>query len=72
MNERMLDSLLRISLKGPDVDKFPVADAVELWASLKIYIFFHEQFGTIFFIDFKMECDLMAVHTCTMYNHYFR
>ena len=35
MNERTLDSLLRISVEGPDIDKFPVADAVELWASLK-------------------------------------
>ena len=30
-----LDSLLRIALEGPDVDKFPVSHAVELWASLK-------------------------------------
>ena len=35
MNEKTLDSLLRIVLEGPDVDKFPVADAVELWASKK-------------------------------------
>ena len=35
MNEKMLDSLLRIMLEGSNVDKCPVADAVELWASKK-------------------------------------
>ena len=35
MNERTLTSLLRITIEGPDLDKFPVADAVELWASVK-------------------------------------
>ena len=35
MNEKTLDSLLRVVLEGSDVDKFPVADAVELWASKK-------------------------------------
>ena len=35
MNEKTLDSLLRIALEGPDVDKFPVAEAVEVWASQK-------------------------------------
>ena len=33
LNEKTLDSLLRIALEGPDVDKFPVADSAELWAS---------------------------------------
>ena len=32
MTER---TLLRISLEGPEVDKFPVTDAVELWATVK-------------------------------------
>ena len=35
MTERTLDSLLRIALEGPEVDKFPVTDAVELWATVK-------------------------------------
>ena len=35
MTERTLDSLLRIALEGPKVDKFPVTDAVELWTTVK-------------------------------------
>ena len=34
MNE--VDSLFRISVEGADVDKFPVADAVEIFGFLKI------------------------------------
>ena len=35
MSETTLDSLLRIVLKGPLIDAFPVADAVKLWAAKK-------------------------------------
>ena len=33
MNEKTLDSLLRITIEGPDIDKFPVTQAVQLSAS---------------------------------------
>ena len=35
MNEKTLDSLLRIAIEGPDIDKFPITQAVQLWASKK-------------------------------------
>ena len=49
MNERTLDSLLRITIEGPHLDKFPVSDTVELWASVKNRHFFIDI--TIFFIN---------------------
>lgn len=33
MNEKTLDALLRIAVEGPSIEQFPVADAVQLWAS---------------------------------------
>ena len=35
MNERTLDSLLRVAIEGPDVSNFPVVEAVKLWAKKK-------------------------------------
>ncbi len=35
MNEKTLDSLLRIAVEGPNVQEFPIAEAVQLWASKK-------------------------------------
>ena len=35
MSEKTLDSLLRIAIEGPDIDKFLTTQAVQLWASKK-------------------------------------
>ena len=35
MNEKTLDSLLRIAIEGPPVEEFPVSTAVRLWANKK-------------------------------------
>ena len=35
MNEKTLDALLRIATEGPSISKFPVCDAVKLWAAKK-------------------------------------
>ena len=40
MKKTTSDSHLRTLLDGPDIDKFSVSDAVELWGPLKIDIFF--------------------------------
>ena len=35
MNEKTLDSLLRIAIEGPPISEFPVTEAVKLWATKK-------------------------------------
>ena len=35
MNEKTLDSLLRIAIEGPPITEFPVTEAVKLWAAKK-------------------------------------
>ena len=35
MNEKTLDSLLRIALEGPPTSEFPVSEAVKGWAAKK-------------------------------------
>jgi hypothetical protein len=33
MNEKTLDSLLRIAIEGPPISEFPVTETVKLWAT---------------------------------------
>ena len=35
MNEKTLDSLLRIAIEGPPTSEFPVSEVVKVWAAKK-------------------------------------